>query len=912
MLSSRHTRLMRRDASTWVPWVLVPWREAAVALSLIAAAAAPAFLVAASGVWQSAAGNEVTARLAEVAPPTDRTLIVQTDALFVDGVVTATADARVRQRLDDVVGFGPVSTTLFSVVSDRGVMATSDGEVVNVSVRFVEHSGAIAAVDQIARAESAGGGVWISDWFAAHTGLDVGDTLRSAECDNAGPEEVCVTTMPAEPITVVGVYRALWSPDDSDPSQGVIPGLDRALIPQFVRPFGVPNYALLLSEPGFLGDAGVAGTARWSIEREGPVETLGELRSLVGEVRSVERSVVQDRSLSDAVAALSQGRGGGAGVASSLPGTLAEAERAVADLQQPLGSALTAGIVMGVGAMVAGAAFSVSRRRTEFRLLASEGDRWPEFSSVALGQLLAPTAVGTAVGVLAAVAVGGLLAPANNEGFAAVDLTLVILIALLGLAVAALTTGLLGQRSLDESGFRRSDDLARIVFGAVALVSMMLWIQVGRAGQTSEVDVAVVLLPIAVLVSAVMAMLGLSQWVLVRTAGVIERAPTPVFLAWHRIARRDLSSRLVIGALAVAVGFSLFSASLVSALERSVDAKLATELGGETLVELIGRPDVVPAGATVVSVEQTRVTPGDRRVRIVAVDAATFADAVSWPDSFGMSIEEAGRLLGSDAGDDVPVIALAGQTLPRTGSFGLRSPVRYEIVGRAASVPLASSTSPTLLVDRDRVDDFVLGELLSAGAIGNDGPGFVVSPTESYRQRLVSSASASSVEAELNESGTRYLEIRSASLEQSGSAYVAPRFAFDYLRILGLVAVAAALIALTLFLASRRAARRLAAIMTSRMGLSRSASALISSLEVMVLTAIGALAALVVTPAITARLLPRFDPSPDTPPTVPLDIAPLRIIGGLLVGLAVIGTLVWIVEFRAGRKGGTEVLRGST
>jgi hypothetical protein len=330
------------------------------------------------------------------------------------------------------------------------------------------------------------------------------------------------------------------------------------------------------------------------------------------------------------------------------------------------------------------------------------------------------------------------------------------------------------------------------------------------------------------------------------------------------------------------------------------------------LVELIGRPDVVPAGATVISIEQTRVTPGDRRVRIVAVDSATFAAAVSWPDTFGMSIEEASRLLGSDAGDDVPVIALDGQTLPRTGAFGLRSPVRYEIVGRAASVPLASSTSPTLLVDRDRVDDFVLGELRSAGAIGDDGLGFVVSPTESYRQRLVSSSPAFSVEAELNEMGTRYLAVRSASLEQSGSAYVAPRFAFDYLRLLGMVAVVAALVALTLFLASRRAARRLAAIMTSRMGLSRSAGALISSLEVMVLTGIGAVAALVVTPAITGRLLPRFDPSPDTPPTVPLDLAPVRIIGALLVGLAVIGALVWIVEFRAGRRGGTEVLRGST
>jgi len=47
----------------------VPWSELALALALVGAATAPAFLVAAAGIWRESAGDELSERLVDATEP---------------------------------------------------------------------------------------------------------------------------------------------------------------------------------------------------------------------------------------------------------------------------------------------------------------------------------------------------------------------------------------------------------------------------------------------------------------------------------------------------------------------------------------------------------------------------------------------------------------------------------------------------------------------------------------------------------------------------------------------------------------------------------------------------------------------------------------------------------------------------
>ena len=899
------------DRGAVVAWLLMPWRDRALLFALVAAAATPAFLVAASDLWRTAADDEIARRVVADAPATDDSVAIVAPALLRPDEV-ARADAAVRGVLDDAASLGPTRRTIVLPPSPRDVLETPDGTSIRVPLRLVHHDGADSALGfgspdattaPAPAAPDGGVGIWISTWLADEFGLATGDRLGSRECTDV-PADGCVRTVPAEGLTVLGITESLWREPGDDRPVAVIDGLDPALVPQFIAPFGLPNFAIVFVDGDTASGLGATGTITWRAERIQPPDGLGALVSATAEIRTIERRLVQSPSVADPVTDLAAGAGV-VEVQSTLPSSLQTAGGLIDDLDQPFTAARLAGVALGLAASAAGGVFVVGRSRREFRLLAGEGDRWPEFAGRAAAQSAAPAAVGTGLGVVLS-----LVAARAELGVGAldsIDLRPVLVIGVAAVGCTALATGLVGQRSLGDRPPLASNELVGAGLLALAAATAMLWFQVGRGGGNGQVDLAVVLLPIVGLATAVTVALLAIGGGIHRGAALARRLGPMRLLLWRRLGGGGLGERTVVAFAAVAIGMTLLAGALVETLDRALDRDLATELGGATRVELIGPiPEGVelPEQTTVIGLSSTRITPGNRAATVIMVDPTTVADAIVWPDDIGIDLDTALALLASDAGDDVPALALTDQALPESGGFGLRDIVRYETVGRLGSAPLASANEPSLLVAADRVDAFVAAERAGAGASEALRP-----PSREARQRLVSALDAETVQAFLDDLDVRYRNVVTADSRRADADIVGPRFAFGYLRWLGIVAALIAAVALAFQLAARRAVRALTTVLTVRMGASPNRLALVTAAEIMILLTISAAVALLAAPPLAARLLPRFDPTPDLPPQPELVWSYGSLGLRLALVLAIVGAVVWAAERWSSDRHAVEVLR---
>lgn len=911
-----------RSLATALAWIMVPWREMALAVALIASAGAPAFLIAAAGIAKAAAADEIAVRVAQAGPATDASIIVESPAFFTSES-SLNADRAISSELTRIDGYGAVRRTFLSNTSTRGAATTTAGRQIDVSIRLLSHTDAIASVTPVVSLDGSPQGVWISSWMAEFAELGLGDQLVSGACLEVPIDTPCIDDVPRTPITVVGIYETLWNPERSREGLDVIPGLAPAVVPQYLSIFGLPNYALLLTTDVLMEDLQVSGTASWAVSLDAPVAGFPELQGHVRSIRQLERNVTATNRLVRPLETLSAGQGPPA-VNTTLPDTLASSSTALRTLDQPFRSVMVSGIGLGLAAMAAGAAFMVMRRSREFRLLAGEGDRWPDFAKRAAQQLVAPTVVGTALGISLAIFIPSLehagsggadeFRASLSDHLASINISAVIAIGLAGVGIGALVIGFLGERALGDRTPLATSEMAAALLVTLSAASVLLWIQVGdgpptgsgtNARRAGEVDLSVVALPLVVLITAV----AISVLVIRRAIMRLDRfalwLPPTALLAWRRVGNSDAGGYVVIGGLGVALGLVLLTTSLVTTLEDTVELKLATEIGSETMAQ-IGRPLLVPLPekSTIIRVDLTRTSPGDRRVQIVAIDTATVGAAVDWPDAYALTLDEALELLESDVGAGIPVIAIEGQQLPSSGAFGQRYSVRYEVVATVPSVPLATRFGSTLLVSRDRLDGFVSASNERTG--GTARP-----PSELYRRRLVSALPGDEIDAFLTLNGISNVEIVTATQRRADASFVAPRYAFDYLRWFGAVAAIESLLSLIFYLSARRNRRALSTIMLRRMGLTPSRAALVTAIEVTVLTAIGAATALLVSPSITQRLLPRFDPAPGVPPAVATNFPLSEAIASLTVGVVALAFLVWLTERRAMSRPEGPVLRGT-
>jgi hypothetical protein len=644
--------------------------------------------------------------------------------------------------------------------------------------------------------------------------------------------------------------------------------------------------------------------------------TLPGIRQLVADYRGLESATILDPALSGALARLAGPRPPVPRFDSDAPRLLEEADVTVLALRAPLRATRITGIVLGAGVMVSAGAFLVRRRRREYRLLAGEGERWVHIGSRTLAQLAPFAVVGTLVGSATGLAAAILLGPARSMAFESLNRPLIVLAAAGGLLGQGLIVGLLGQ-SLPavERSDRRSGALSPLLPVLALAAGGLFWQQIGAgpAVRADALDLAVVGLPIAALIASTTLLLAAGNAASGRIGRLWPRLSPTIYLPVRRLLRPDRTAKLVAVALSIGLGLVVFSLTLVTSLERTTEAAVATEVGGATNIDLIGviPPDEsLPAASTIVRYQDTRVEPGQLPVRIVAVDTASMTEALSWPDAFGLDVAEAIRLLESDRQGAVPVIALAGQSLPGEGGFGTNIRVPYSVVGVASSFPLASDARPSLLVSTSRLDSFELERVAASLGVDPDSPeaadGFRP-PSSTYRKRLISRSTPAELGPFLSANELTARTIETAAGRRTQVDLLGPLFAFDYLRLLGAVAAAASMVALLLHQAARARERSLAGVLMRRMGVPAAHLTRMALIEVSILVVAISVAAAFTSRLVAGRVVGRFDPAPRLPPPAAVEMPwGLVIVALTLVGLALF-LATWLSQHNRRSEG--EVLR---
>ena len=870
-------------------WLAVPWSEWALAGALVIAFAAPVLLVGSADVWRAAAEDDLTERSVADASLERNGIDVAVEAALSSDAV-AVADAELTGAVSAIGPLEAAQRTTYTL-PDSLVVGPPTQRPGGPAVRLLGRSGALDAVDVVSRSDDTSNGVWISTWFADRLGLELGDTVAASE--------------EGAPLRVVGLYEPLWSPDAEFVLDDYWSSVPAELLPVYVEAFNEPNFELVLADEETLLDIGLAGVVRWTAPLESIPTTFDELRELRNDVRLLERGLVETGPLAGSMKQLATPEQRRPTLKTDIFATTASVESAVRQLTAPLRSARALGALIGLSAVFAVGAFLVERRRREFRLLASEGERWPIMSLRVACQLALPAAVGGAVGATAAVVGAKWFGPAVSYDWAALPWDVIAATTVASVTLAALTAGVLGARSLRA----RQRETERAVRGALIVVlvaaTVVAWVQVGRttAAGRSSLDLVVVALPVLAIMMTVLVLVAVLGWIARFAGRHSERLPVEGYIAARRLAGESMAVRLVAGSLGLGIGLLVFAVAITTTLDRMIDVKLATTVGGVSSARL---NDPLPAGVeppaptTVIRSSDTRLTPGAAAARIVAIDPATYADAVSWSDEFGATVDEVLDALAGPNDDAIPVVAVEGENVPPEGAFGLTRAFPYRVVATVRGFPTAGDRRVSVMASADAISEFAARQ--------TDDPE-APSPVTSFRSTAVSQATAPALTEWLSAIDVRYRDVVSRADVRESAASAAPRSAFAYLAVIGVTAAAAAAVAMALFLSARRRNSALAGVLTRSMGLPAWRAATISAIEIgaVLLAAVGA--GLIAGPVVVGRLAPRFDPAPDQPPAVSVVVEWAPLVVGAVAGVAIVSFVVWLSEYAASRRPAGAVVR---
>ncbi len=867
--------------------------------------AAPVFLVGSVDVWRAASADDLTQRsVADVS--LDRNGVdIAVESEFSPDTVEA-VDREVVEALDGISAVGSATQTAYTFT---GLLSTGPPPLrqMGPAARVLSQEGAIEAADVLAQLDDTSDGIWISTWFAERLGVELGDVVvfDAESVDEEAWNDLVQGGDGDAAFRVVGLYEPLWSADPDAALPEYWASVPPEVLPVYVAAFNQPNSELILTEDATLLRSDLSGVLRWRAPLTAIPTTFDELRDLRSELRELERDLVAPGSLADSMADVATAEQRRPVLTTDLFETTSGVESAARRLVAPLASARALGAAVGLAAVFGVGIFFVERRRSEFRLLASEGERWPTMTTRVALQLLIPAIIGAAIGAVAAV-IGPLwVGPATGADFSVLPLGTIAVTTAVSLLLASVTAGAMGARTLASPSRETARAVGRVLIVVLVVATSVAWAQVRRttaAGETS-LDLVVVALPVLVIALVVLVLVAGLSWV-VRLAGRrSERLPVEIFLAARRLASGSLTVRLVAGSLGLGIGLIVFALAITSTLDRTVDIKLATSVGGASSAVFL---DPLPPGfstpgpTTVIRESDTRLTPGNAAARIIAIDPSTYADAVTWSAEFGMDVDEVLDALAGPADQSIPVIAIEGEPVPATGAFGLTRSYPYRVVATVRGFPTAGDRGASILASADAIDAY--------SSVG-DAAERAASPLDGFRSTAVSQATAEELTGSLDLAGVRFRDVVSEAALRQGPSIVATRSAFGFLGVIGVAAGTAALVTMGLFLATRRRSNALTGVIVRSMGLSRARAALVSAIELGAVLVVSVGAGLIAAPLVVRALAPRFDPAPDRPPDVSVFVDWPLLLVGAFAGVAIVAVLVWLSEWCAGRRSAGAVVR---
>jgi putative ABC transport system permease protein len=578
---------------------------------------------------------------------------------------------------------GPIETILGPGVS----IANPDRVTRPLFARIAARTGALEHVSVVAGVGEEDDGAWIADHLARHLRLEPGDFVEISAED--------ITTK----VRIAGIYGALFNepraPYWSALYPDIYPSGDSAPPPSF----------LLVDHEKFIELAARTNTENVKFIFEAPVAPGTTLQGF-SETRNGVRGFEQLLSVRNELTKIFGCRFcfSRFHYTSSIHSVEAKAQRRVSIAEGPVELLLGAGVLVGLGVVAAAAAFGNAARSVESSLLFARGLEPRTVAGKTVAEALIPAVVGSVAGLGVAVAVVLWLGPSGTIDSSAYVSAVIRAVAAVPVALIllALVAAVAFARQ-SESTSARIRILGRIPWELVLAIGGLYLFQnilqghaFGDPDQTGVAQPSLYLLLFPVL--AIGGFSGLiADGAIVGLRGLRERSerlPESLYLFVHRLADAGRFAVLLFTAFALALGVFVYSQTMTSSLEKTVEAKSKIFVGSDVQV-LVDEDRVLPNDFPYTATKITRLPSaltlaGGAPVDVLAIHDEAFADAAYWNSQLGAaSLQGLIDKLQTDS-SSLPVV-LAGN-LPSNPRLSVRdSPLSIDPVAQVEAFPGTSA-----------------------------------------------------------------------------------------------------------------------------------------------------------------------------------------------------------------------------
>jgi hypothetical protein len=738
-----------------------------------------------------------------------------------------------------------------------------------------------------------GDGVWVPDDLAARLGLAPGDTF-------AVSRRRATDTDPRSELRVAAVYRSI----QMGPLDRYWCAARPALEARGAFDEVVPPPAVLATEATLFDTVRPLNPSAWFratvLPPDSPVRTHRRLDQLSTQTATFEQELedLAARTQFDVAST------------SAAPGMAERTAQVRSSLTNAIRPVAVVGVLVVVTALVALGPAWVRRRRHEVQLLRILGASRPAIGAKAVLELLPLVVLGTGVGwVLARVAVAT-VGPSRDldPGVIAASGALAAAVAAVALVGAGVAAGASARRADDVAAVRTAPTRALITLAlvigvsAVGVAALRAWRALDEATRVNvrerQVGPSAVTVPTAVFLLA--GMVTAAAWVLLtrrrrrRPGGRAAERPVPL------LAVRRLQAEPVIGAGLVAVGVAavatvLFGLVLSASVRDGADAKMRAVVGAETAVKLVSPPAHDLAGTTILRTGHGTPVDGSARIVLLGLDAATFADGVSWYTAGGLGPVEG--ILDEVAppspgapvtpGAPVPAVLVAREgTSPPADEGELvvvdsrgRTTLPYRVVRHVESFPGVGPGTVALVMDQSALEPF-------------DTSGYTAWSQEEDSAALIRDLAAA---------GARptFAETAAGALDSSPLLYLG--WALEFLALLAQVVGLVVLAGLAVHVSVRQRSDALSGSFLSRMGLGRARHVLSLVLELALLALLPLAVGVAAGGAMARAMVERYDTIPTAAPG--LTVTGVGVAAAVIAAvLAVAVAVVALVADAAGRR----------
>lgn len=778
---------------------------------------------------------------------------------------------------------------------------TRPGVTTPAYVTVMAKDGALDNV-QILSGTRSSSGVWLADTSAATVGAKPGDTISIAG-DTPGLAPV---TLP-----VAGTFRDL---------QQVVAG------PFWCDDLNViyasgnsPRFPLMFVDTQTAGRLGAAlhldltDTTSWGVDRGGlDVDEATALDRRLNEVTNTMPQAMSDARLAafhkafpgadmDELVAF-----GGRELTQTRFDLAAKRAQFVSDVLPSTILPITIAAIAVALLLVGGSAsFWFERRRREVDVLLAHGVSPSALGVKAVLESAAPVLVGAVGGYFLGEFLVGALGPSHVVSARAVRQAIVFtgvatLVGVACLAVVAMFRCSARERlSVPRRSWLRKfpwdvaiPGVAAAVVAAAATTGALATNTEG--GAVARIDPVVLIVPLLGFLAATALSGRLAVLLLRRMRARGDKLPNVGWLAWRRITGMPAACALLIGAVALPTAVGVYGATVNASVHRTLDDQNHLLIGADVVIDLAGPAKIPPAlqGKASLVLRRDHPTLNDTLVSVVGVTPDDFARDVFWDSAIpGPSVPDLIRQL-TDDGPGKPLRAIF------SGAAPAQSLLHFVEGNSDVTVPINVIATPALLPGAQAGYPVMYVNLAALERFGTHG-------TYEFWIR----GDAESAEAALDTAGIQHGHVGIADNVTDGS-YVQPvSYTFSFLTALVTLAATVAAGALLLYLDARARSRRLALVLTRRMGLSKAAhlGSIVIELAVTMMAgiAVGVAFAVIATQALRSR----FNVDPGIPPSTVLAWPLAAVVVDAIVVLVVLIVASVAAHFSSERAKPAEVLR---